>query len=151
VDQNVTYVLALMQRPAQAGYTHMLVSDAKFGHSATMDPHYFGNLALIRQTALSLNLEIVPALFPIGYSNDLLFYDPNLIEALPVTNALLVISNGVAVIQPDPPVGFPGGDFSDLSLWSWKDETVVADNGTARVTDPNGVNSRIVQQLCSIL
>src|SRR5262249_20597660 len=84
---------------------------------------------------------------PIGFSNDLLFNDPNLIEALPVTNALLVVSNGVAQIQADPPVAFPGGDFSDLSVWSWKDSTVVADNGTARVTDPNGANARIVQQL----
>src|SRR5262249_32696244 len=85
--------------------------------------------------------------FPVGYSNDLLFNDPNLIESMPVTNALLVVSNGVAVIQPDPPIAFPGGDFSNLALWSWKDSTVVADNGTAPGTNPNGGNSRIVQTL----
>jgi hypothetical protein len=147
VDQNVTNVLALMQRAAQAGYTHMLVSDSKFSHLATMDAHYFNNLGLIKQAATNLNLEVVPALFPVGYSNDLLFNDPNLIEGMPVTNALLVVSNGVALIQPDPPVAFPGGDFSNLALWSWKDSTVVADNGTARVTDPNGANARIVQLL----
>jgi len=147
VDQNITNVLALMQRAAQAGYTHMLVNDSKFSRLATMDAHYFNNVNLIKQAATNLNLEIVPTIFPIGYSNDILFNDPNLIEAMPVTNALLVVSNGVALIQPDPPVVFPGGDFSNLSLWSWKDGTVVADNGTARVTNPNGVNARIVQQL----
>src|ERR1017187_496532 len=147
VDQNVTNVLALMQRAAQAGYTHMLVSDSKFSHLAMMDAHYFNNLGLIRQAATNLNLKVVPALFPVGYSNDLLFNDPNLIEGMPVTNALLVVSNGVALIRPDPPVAFPGGDFSNLALGSWKDSTVVADNGTARVTDPNGANARIVQQL----
>jgi hypothetical protein len=147
VDQNVTNVLALMQRAAQAGYTHKLVSDSKFSRLATMDAHYFNNLGLIKQAATNLNLEVVPALFSVGYSNDLLFNDPNLIEGMPVTNALLVVSNGVALIQPDPPIAFPGGDFSNLALWSWKDSTVVADNGTARVTDPNGANSRIVQQL----
>lgn len=146
VDQNVTNVLALMQRAAQAGYTHMLVSDSKFGRLATMDAHYFNNVGLIKQAATNLNLEVVPAVFPVGYSNDLLFNDPNLIEGMPVTNALLVVSNGLALIQPDPPVVFPGGDFSNLALWSWKDATVVPDNGTARVTDPNG-NARIVQQL----
>jgi hypothetical protein len=147
VDQNVTNVLALMQRAAQAGYTHMLVNDSKFCRLATMDTHYFNNLELIKQAATNLNLEVVPTVFPIGYSNDLLFNDPNLVEAMPVTNSLLVVSNGFAVIQPDPPVAFPGGDFSNLALWSWKDSTVVADDGTARVTNPNGANSRIVQTL----
>jgi hypothetical protein len=66
---------------------------------------------------------------------------------MPVHNALLVVSNSVALIQADPPVTFPGGDFSDLSRWTWKDNNVVEDNGTARVTDPNGANGRIVQQL----
>ena len=84
VDQNVTNVLALMQRAAQAGYTHMQVSDSKFSHLATMDAHYFNNLGLIRQAATNLNLEVVPALFPVGYSNDLLFNDPNLIEKVEI-------------------------------------------------------------------
>lgn len=147
VDQNITNVLALMQSASRAGYTHMLISDSKFSHLASMDAHYFGNLGLIKQAATNLNLEIVPAVFPIGYSNDLLFNDPNLIEGMPVTNALLVVSNGVAQIQPEPPVTFPGGDFSNLSLWTWKDSNVVEENGTARVTDPNGANARIVQTL----
>ena len=147
VDQNITNVLSLMQRAAQAGYTHMLISDSKFSRLATMDAHYFYNLGLIKQAATNLNLEVVPAIFPVGYSNDLLFNDPNLIEGMPVTNALLVVSNGLALLQPDPPVAFPGADFSNLSLWSWKDSTVVADSGTARVTNPNGANARIVQQL----
>jgi hypothetical protein len=146
-DENVANVLALMQRAAQAGYTHMLINDSRFCRLAAMDADYFNNINLIKQAATNLNLEIVPAIFPIGFSNDLLFNDPNLIEAMPVTNALLVVSNGFAMIQPDPPVVFPGGDFSDLSLWSWKDDTVVADNGTARVTDPNGADARIVQEL----
>lgn len=147
VDQNITNIVALMQRASAAGYTHMLLSDSKFSRLGTMDTHYFNNLAIIKQTATNLNLEIVPAIFPIGYSNDLLFNNPNLIEGMPVQNALLVVSNGVAVTQADPPVTFPGGDFSDLSRWTWKDNNVVEDNGTARVTNPNGANARIVQQL----
>src|SRR5215831_715185 len=147
VDQNITNIIALMQRAAAAGYTHMLLSDSKFSRLATMDSHYFNNLTTLKQTATNLNLEIVPAIFPVGYSNDLLFNDPNLIEGMPVQNALLVVSNGVGVIQSSPPVSFPGGDFSDLSRWTWKDNNVVQDNGSARVTDPNGANARIVQQL----
>ena len=147
VDQNITNVLGWMQRASQAGYTHVLLNDSKFSRLATMDAHYFRNLNTVKQAASNLNLEIVPALFPVGYANDLLFNNPNLIEGLPVTNTLLVVSNGLASIQPDPPVSFPGGNFSNLNLWSWKDPNVVEDNGAARLTDPNGANARIVQQL----
>ena len=135
VDQNITNVLGWMQRASQAGYTHVLLNDSKFSRLATMDAHYFRNLNTVKQAASNLNLEIVPALFPVGYSNDLLFNNPNLIEGLPVTNTLLVVSNGLASIQPDPPVSFPGGNFSNLNLWSWKDPNVVEDNGAARLTD----------------
>ena len=147
VDQNVTNLVALMQRASQAGYTHLLLNDSKFCRLATMDAHYFQNLGVIKQAATNLNLEIVPAVFPVGYSNDLLFNDPNLIEGLPAQSTLLVVSNGLASIQPDPPVTFPGGDFSNLSRWTWKDNNLVEDIGTARVTNPNGANARIVQQL----
>jgi hypothetical protein len=147
VDQNITNLVALMQRAAAAGYTHMLLSDSKFSRLGTMDAHYFQNLNTLKAAATNLNLEIVPALFPIGYSNDLLFNDPNLVEGLPVQNTLLVVSNGIAAIQPDPPVAFPAANFADLTRWTWKDANVVEDNGAARVTDPNGANARIVQQM----
>jgi hypothetical protein len=147
VDSNVTNLVALMQRASQAGYTHLLLNDSKFSRLGTMDSHYFQNVETVKAAARSNHLEIVPTIFPLGYSNDLLFHDPNLIEGLPVTNALLVVSNQTAYVAPDPPVTFPGGDFSNLNAWSWKDVNVVADNGTARVTNPNGANARIVQQL----
>src|SRR5882724_12062635 len=77
VDQNVTNLVALMQRASQAGYTHLLLNDSKFCRLATMDAHFFQNLGVIKQAATNLNLEIVPTVFPVGYSNDLLFNDPN--------------------------------------------------------------------------
>ena len=119
VDSNITNLAAVMNRAAAQGYTHMLLSDSKFSRLGDMDAHYFANVNSVKALANSLRIQIVPAVFPVGYSNDLLFNDPNLIEALPVTNSLLVVSNGIAIPQSDPPLNFRGGDFSDLSLWSW--------------------------------
>src|SRR5437899_11323399 len=87
VDQNITNLVALMQRAAQSGYTHMLVNDSKFSRLATMDAHYFKNVGIIKQTAASANLQVVPSIFPIGYSNDLFFNEPNLIEGVTSSNA----------------------------------------------------------------
>ncbi len=56
VDQNVTNLVALMQRASQAGYTHLLLNDSKFCRLATMDAHYFQNLGVIKQAATNLNL-----------------------------------------------------------------------------------------------
>src|SRR5712691_7452039 len=147
VDKNIDHLEEILRRAAKAGYTHVLLTDSKFAKLGDMDAHYFRNVERAKKLAAELKLEIVPALFPIGYSNDLLWHDPNLIEALPVRNALFVVQDGVARLRPEPVVALKGGDFSNLQLWDWKDEAVVADNGTARVTDPKGANARIVQKL----
>ena len=147
VDSNITTLSNVLTRASQSGYTHLLLADSKFCRLADMDAHYFANVNAIKSLAASLGIEIVPAVFPIGYSNDLLFQNPNLVEAMPVTNSLLVVSNGIAYPQPDPPVAFRGADFSDLSLWDWHDSTVVESNGTAMVANPNGQNARIVQSI----
>ncbi|MBM3881739.1 MAG: hypothetical protein FJ387_18780 [Verrucomicrobia bacterium] len=147
VDANLTALESTLRRAHQAGYTHVLIADSKFAKLGDMDARYFRNVDRVKHLAAELALELVPALFSIGYSNDLLWHDPNLIEALPVQDSLLVVEGGVARLQPDPPVALRGGDFANLALWDWKDATVVADTGTARVTDPRGANARIVQKL----
>lgn len=147
VDDNVVALDALWRRAAEAGYTHVLLADSKFCRLADMEARYFRNVDRVKALARELELTLVPAVMPIGYSNDILSRDPNLVEALPVREALFVVQGGVARLQPDPRVELKGGDFSDLSQWDWKDEYVTADAGAARVTDPDGRNARIVQKL----
>ena len=146
VDKNIDNLETLFRRAAKAGYTHVLLTDSKFGKLGDMDARYFKNVDRVKKLAAELNLEIVPALFSIGYSNDILWHDPNLIEALPVKDVLFVVKNGEARLEPEHPMALKGGDFSDLKQWAWKDPNVVSDNGAALVKDPKGI-SRIVQKL----
>lgn len=147
VDKNITELESLFTRAAKAGYTHVLIADSKFSKLGDMDEHYFRNVDQVKRAAATHHLELVPALFSIGYSNDLLWHNPNLAEALPVENALFVVHDGVARLRPDGAPVLKGGDFSDLSKWDWKDETVSDDNGTAHVRDPQGRNARIEQKI----
>lgn len=147
VDSTVDGLEALFRRAAKAEYTHVLLSDSKFAKLGDMDARYFRNVDRLKRLAGELGLEIVPALFSIGYSNDLLWHDPNLAEALPVRGAVFVVAGGAARPEADPASLLKGGDFSDLSRWDWKDETVRSDNGTALIKDPKGQNGRIVQKL----
>ncbi|EDY20027.1 hypothetical protein CfE428DRAFT_2616 [Chthoniobacter flavus Ellin428] len=147
VDKNVDQIEVLWKRAAAAGYTHVLLADSKFTRLSEMNARYFHNVERVKAIAAKLNIEIVPALFPIGYSNDLLGRDPNLVEGPPVKDVPLVVRGGVAhVDDPDAPT-LPGGDFRDLKKWTWKDSFIVADNGAARVSDAAGKNARIVQHL----
>jgi hypothetical protein len=147
VDKNVDDLEALFRRAATAGYTHVLLADSKFAKLGDMDARYFKNIERVKKLAADLKLQIVPAVFPVGYSNDILWHDPNLIEALPVRDALFTVKGGVATLQSVPPVTLKGGDFSDVTKWDWKDAQIQSDNGTARITDLKGNNARIVQKL----
>lgn len=147
VDKNLADLEALMKRASAAGYSHMLLADSKFAKLGDMDTRYFTNIARVKQLASQLKIDVVPALFPVGYSNDILWHDPNLIEALPVRDALFIVKGGLAPLASVPPVTLKGGDFSDFTKWDWKDMEVQQDEGAARIRDPKGNNARIVQKL----
>lgn len=150
VDENVEKLGQLWRRAADAGYTHILLTDskmAKLGDLGEMTSRYYANVERVKKLAAELKLELVPALFDVGYSNNILWHDPNLMEAMPVKNVPLLVRDGVARVAASEVPTLPGGDFSDLKKWSWVDATVVADNGTARITDPKGANARLSQKL----
>jgi hypothetical protein len=146
LDRSVGELDELMQRGKAAGYTHMLLSDSKFSRLDTVIPQYFKNAARVKELAGKYGIEIVPALFSVGYSNDLLFNDPNLVEALPARDVPMVVRGGVAVVDDPEQPTLPGGDMSDLKKWSWKDDSLVGEDGTARIR-PDGGNARLSQKL----
>src|SRR6185436_414726 len=93
-------------RAAKAGYTHVLLADSKFSRLSEMDSRYFKNVERTKRIAADLKLAIVPAVFSIGYSNDLLSRNPSLAEGLPVKEAPFVVKDGVATLEHDPAVRF---------------------------------------------
>ena len=143
VDKNVDELAALLERSRNAGYTHMLLTDSKFSRLGELGERYFKNVERVKALAAKHNIEIVPAVFPVGYSNSILSQDVNLVEALPVKDAPLVVKGGVASVDDaDAPV-IRGGTFDDRKKWGFTDESVVFENGAARVTDPKDGRARV--------
>jgi hypothetical protein len=141
VDKNIDKLHDLWHRAAAAGYTHVLLADSKFSRLAAMDKHYFANVERTRKLAAGLKLTLVPALFQIGYSNDLLSNDPNLAEGLPVKDALFVVKDNVAQLQPEHPVAFgPKFNFVDPGI------KVDYASHTASLTN-NPANARLNQRI----
>jgi hypothetical protein len=147
VDKNIDNLEQLFARAGKAGYTHVLLADSKFAKLDDMDARYFKNVERIKKIAAANHLEIVPAVFPIGYSNDILWHDPNLIEALPVRDVEMEVHHGIAQLpKPAQPL-LKDGDFADLKQWSWHDDTVLAQDGAIVIRNANDKPARIVQKL----
>ena len=130
-NESIPKLEQVWRRAAAAGYTHVLLADSKFarlGDLHGMEKQYFGNVEKVKKLAAELRLELVPALFHVGYSNSMLWHDPNLAEGLPVKDAPFVVRDGLATAVTDPPL--------TLAKPTYKDESVSIDGGIATVTNP---------------
>jgi len=135
---NVDRLEQLWRRAAADGYTKVLLADSKFSRLRELPRDYFDNCVRVKQIARELHIEIVPAEFPIGYSNDVLSQDPNLAEGLPVKDTPFVVHGGEARCQPDVRV--------ELNKLAFKDDVVRVEAGVATVRD-NPENARLVYKL----
>jgi hypothetical protein len=86
VDRSVGELTTLFDRAKGSGYTGILFSDYKLQVLDRVTDNYFRNVKTLRAAASSAGLELVPAVFSIGYSNGHLSYNPNLAEGLPVVD-----------------------------------------------------------------
>ncbi len=140
-DANVDAVETLWRRAAAAGYTHVLLTDSKFARFDLLGdgtPPYRAHVGRLQRLARELQLTVVPTVFPVGYSSDLLAHDPNLAEGLPVRDVPFVVRDGVATPAPDPAATFANVAF--------KDDAVRLDGRTATVGDHAG-NARLAYRL----
>lgn len=137
VDENVGKLDVLWRRAAKAGYTGVLLADSKGAKLGDVPDRYFKNVAKLKAVAAELKFKVIPALFHIGYSNAMLWHDPNLAEAFPVKDALFVVKGGTARIEADPAVALK-------PKWGFKDETLDAE---FRAVDLQGKNARFQQKV----
>lgn len=142
VDRNVDQIQDIWKRAADAGYSRVVLADSKLvrlGKLEGSEKHYMANVARVKAIAQRLHLQIIPAVFPVGYSNDLLFHDPNLAEGLPVRDQPFVVRDRELAPVADPNVRLGPAP-------SWKDDDVVLADGVATVTN-NATNARFAYRL----
>ena len=77
-------------------------------------PDYFRRLAEIQQSCRKNNLELIPAVFSIGYGGGILSHDRNLAEGLPVDDDAFVVQSGQARLVPGP-APFLNGGFEEFT------------------------------------
>lgn len=164
LNKSADDLVALIARAAKAGYNGLVLADFKLNILGMVPRHYFPNLERVKKAAADHKVELIPAVFPVGYSSGILAHDPNLAEGLPVKDAPYVVKGGVAVPASDAPALRNGGleqTKGDRFVgWGFQDEpgkktfadakTVKAGKVAARLenfTAGESHNARLTQRL----
>jgi hypothetical protein len=96
VAANADQVCELMGRARKAGYNGVVLSDTKFQRLGEVPDFYFTNAKKVVAAAKASDMEIIPCVWPVGYASAMLAHDVNLIEGLPVRDAVFMVQNGEA-------------------------------------------------------
>ncbi len=97
-------------------------------------PPYFYNVDSLQAYSAKTNVELIPGMFPVGWSEGILFHDPDLAEGFP-TRCNYYIESDTGRLVGDPRVSLPHGDFENASDgkfpgWNWYDPTIFVDSTT---------------------
>jgi hypothetical protein len=111
VDRSVDELIALIDRASRAGYTGIMLADYKFQVLYRVPDSYFRNVEKVKAAAARAKIELIPAVFSVGYSNGILAREPNLAEGLPVVDQPYLIKNGVAVLDARPAAAIKNGSL----------------------------------------
>ena len=115
VGDNVTAAKALWDDALSHRLNGVHMTDSKFTRPTTLPRRYLDSLTALRDYAADRLLEIIPGVMPIGYSNSLLFHNPDLASGLPVRQQKFVFHGDSAVLVPRRDVKLPNGGFEQHS------------------------------------
>ncbi len=113
VDKEADRVVGLVERAGRDGYNGLVLSDYKMNFLGRMPDRYFANVRRVKAAADRAKVEIIPGVFPVGYSNGLLSNDVNLAEGMPVEGAPFVARGREASLVPEPSAKLKNGDLEE--------------------------------------
>ncbi|HEV7278745.1 MAG TPA: hypothetical protein VGN57_00920 [Pirellulaceae bacterium] len=126
VKENLVKAEDLLKRAKAAGYNGVVISDFKHNVLDRVPDWYFDHASQFKKLAGELEIEIIPTVASIGYSDGLLVHDLDLAEGIPVREAPFVATNGQAKLASDLVTALPGGGFEThknhlVPGWSFQD------------------------------
>jgi hypothetical protein len=113
-DGDVADITRLLQTASQHGLNGAVASfslDTLCKHP----PEYFRRLEEIKRVADQTHVELIPAIFSVGYGGGILAHDRNLAEGMPVQNAPFLAKGGEARLVTSDTPRLVNGCFEDYS------------------------------------
>jgi len=113
-DSDVVEISRLVQTASQHGLNGAVVS---FGLDTLCKqaPEHLRRLEEIKRVAELNRVELIPAIFSVGYGGGILSHDRNLAEGLPVEDAPFLVRAGEARLVNSNTVEIVNGGFEDYS------------------------------------
>ncbi len=105
----------LMANAKKVGYNGFVLANGEMEVLSKSSANYQNNLVALKKYADSIGMQFYPSVLSVGFANAMLSYDPNLVEGLPIKNALYTVHNGQATLSPDPGASLPGGSFESAT------------------------------------
>jgi len=111
-DGDVAEISRVLQTASQHGFNGAVVS---FGVDTLckQPPDYFRRLNEVKQVCEQNRLEVIPAVFSVGYGGGVLSHDRNLAEGLPVEDAPFLVRAGEARLASSKAAQIVNGGFED--------------------------------------
>jgi hypothetical protein len=113
-DADVAEINAVLESAAQHGINGAVLS-AGLDSLSRRSPDYFRRLAEVQRTCDRLKLELIPAIFSVGYGRPALGANRMLAEGIPVLDAPFRVKGSEARLVPDDTVKFDNPSFEDVS------------------------------------
>ena len=111
-DNDVTEISRVLESASHHGLNGAILS-AGLDTLCKESPDYFRRLESIQAICQTNHLELIPAIFSIGYGSAVLAHNRNLAEGLPVLDAPFVVKGAEARLETPAPMPWKNGGFED--------------------------------------
>jgi hypothetical protein len=112
-DSDVEEISRLLQTAGRHGFNGAVFS-AGMDTLCQQSPDYFRRLDQLQRACETNGLELIPAIFSVGYGGGLLSHDRNLAEGVPVVDAPFRAQGGVARFAETHSARLANGGFEDF-------------------------------------
>ena len=109
-DSDVGDINSIVKTASEHGMNGMVLA-AGLDRLNLQRADYFRRLEQVRQICRKYNVDIIPAIFNVGYASSILAHDKNLAAGIIVKDALFVVQDNVAHLVPDGPSQITNGGF----------------------------------------
>jgi hypothetical protein len=113
-DSDVTDIARVLESGAQHGFNGAVIS-VGLDTLCKKSPDYFRRLEAVQAACERTKLELIPAVFSVGYGGAAMAHDRNLAEGVPVQDAPFIVTNGEARFVPDTSARLANGGFEEFT------------------------------------
>lgn len=113
VGDNVTKAKGIWKTARSLKLNGVNLTDYKFNFISSTPDRYFDSLNSLNEFCEKYDIDIIPGVFPIGYSNGIMFHNPNLAAGLPVHSQKFYIEADTGRLVPKVDVSLSNGGFEE--------------------------------------